>query len=81
MGGKESIFFCFKNQKRLPHNSLEHKIKYKQCFSKPISLFWKQWEGEESLFLKEKHEAHYMQMHSIFYFDRDSFKCIRDERI
>ena len=36
--------------------------------SKLISLFWKQSKVEESLFLKEKQEAHYMHMHSIFRF-------------
>ena len=35
--------------------------------SKHISLFWKQSKGEDSLFLKEKQEAHYMHMHSIFF--------------
>ena len=36
--------------------------------SKLIYLFWKQSKGEESLFLKEKQEAHYMHMYSIFRF-------------
>ena len=39
-----------------------------ETLSKLISLFRKQSKGEESLFLEEKQEAHYMHMHSIFRF-------------
>ena len=65
-GREREYFIFFQSQKILPNNILEHKIKNKQYFSKLVSLFWKQWQGEESIFLKEKQEALYMHMHSIF---------------
>ena len=67
MGGKESIFFCFKTKNVSKQQSWTQNQR-QATLSKLISLFWKQWEGEESLFLKEKQEAHYMQMHSVFNF-------------
>ena len=62
------VFYFVSKPKIFPDNSLEHQIEDKQQFSKLISLFWKQLEGKESLFSKEKQAAHYMHMHSIFRF-------------
>ena len=59
---KEGIFFCSKT-KNISKQQSQTQNQRQEALSKLISLFQKQWEGEESLFLKEKQEAHYMQMH------------------
>ena len=64
-GGKESIYFVLK-PKISKQQSWTNQNQRKATLSKIISFFWKQSKGEESLFLKEKQEAHYMHMHSIF---------------
>ena len=67
--GREREYFIFvSKQKIFPNNGHEDKIKDKQYFSKLISLFWKQWEGEESLFLKEKQEAH-LYVNALYFFN------------
>ena len=63
--GKTVFSFCFKNQKYFHTTVMNIKSKTSNHFTKPISLFQKQKEGEESIFLKEK-QVHYMQMHSVF---------------
>ena len=67
-GGKESVLFLFQKPKILPHNSHEHQIKDKKSLYQTNSLFQKQKEGEESLFLKEKKEAH-LNANALYFFN------------
>ena len=60
--------FSFDSKPKISKQEYWTKNKKQAVLSKLISLFWKQSKGEESLFLKEKQEAHYMHMHSIFHF-------------
>ena len=66
-GREREYFLSFQNQKFSKQQSWTQNQR-QATLSKFISLFWKQSKGEESLFLKEKQEAHYMHMHSIFRF-------------
>ena len=53
-GREESVFFLFQNQKQSwTSNKGQAKISLNQFL-----LFESKWEGWESLFLKEQHEAH-----------------------
>ena len=77
--GREREYFLFVLKPKIPkQQSWTNKNQRQATLSNLISLFWKQSKGEESLFLKEKQEAHYMHMHSIFYFayniDRSNLK-------
>ena len=63
--GREREYFILLQKQKFPNNNLEYKIKYTQHFSDSF-LFSESNQKEESLFLKEKQEAHYMHMHSIF---------------
>ena len=66
-GREREYSLLFQNQK-FPNNILEHKIKYKQHFPNSFLFSKSNQKGEKALFLKEKQEAHYMHMHSIFRF-------------
>ena len=67
-GREESIFFLFQNQKYFQTTVMNTKSKTSNNFSKLISLFWKQWEGEESIFLKEKQKAH-LYANALYFFN------------
>ena len=65
--GREREYFIFVLKPKIPNQiSWTNQNQRQATLSKFVSLFWKQSKGEESLFLKEKQEAHYMHMHSIF---------------
>ena len=67
--GSEREYFLFVLKPKIPKQlSWTNQNQRQATHSKLIFLFWKQSKGEESLFLKEKQEAHYMHMHSIFWF-------------
>ena len=65
--GKRVFSFCFKNQKYFHATVMNIKSKTSNHFTKPVSLFQKQKEGEESLFLKEKQEAH-LYANALYFF-------------
>ena len=67
-GGKESVLLLFQKPKILPNNSHEHQIKDKKSLTKLNSLFRKQKEGEESIFLKGKQEAH-LYANALYFFN------------
>ena len=64
---REREYFPFVSRpKILPNNSHEHQIKDKQYFTKLISLFRNQKEGEESIFLK-KNQKHTICKCTLFF--------------
>ena len=65
---REREYFLLLQNQKFPNNNLEHKIEYKKLFPNSFLFSESNKKGEESLFLKEKQEAHYMHMHSIFRF-------------
>ena len=68
MGGKESVFLSFQKPKILPNNSHERQ-KQRQAITFPnwFLLSESKWEGEESLFLQEKQEAH-LYANALYFF-------------
>ena len=67
--GREREYFIFVWKPKISKQlSWTNKNQIQATLSKRVSLFWKQSKGEQSIFLEEKQEAHYMHMHSIFQF-------------
>ena len=67
-GREIEYFLLFRKPKISKQLSWTNQNQRQATHSKLIFIFWKQSKGEESIFLKEKQEAHYMHMHSIFLF-------------
>ena len=65
---RERECFLLLQHQKIPNKNIEHKIKDKQHFPNSFLFSESNQKGEESLFSKEKQEAHYMHMHSIFRF-------------
>ena len=67
--GREREYFLFVLEKKIPKQLFwTNQNQRQETHSKFIFLFWKKSKGEETLFLKEKQAAHYMHMHTIFWF-------------
>ena len=66
--GREREYFLFILKPKISKQLSWTNQNQRQATLSKLVFFLKQSKGEESLFLKEKQEADYMYMHSIFQF-------------